>query len=88
VQETSQKEGGNKLCQVWDSNLGPCVGFQVHAERALRRTFAAQFPAARMVLVDDSKGLACIMAAAEFFMLLHCQPCNVGYEVHVPGPPA
>eukprot|EP00884_Botryococcus_braunii_P020352 jgi/Botrbrau1/6/Bobra.0022s0002.4 len=53
-------------------------------ERGVRKAFTLQNPRARAVLVDDTRGLAVMMAAAEFFLLLHLQPCNIdmGY-----GPP-
>lgn len=57
----------------------------------MRKTFTLQSPRSRCVLVDDSRGLAVIMAAAEFFLLLHLQPFNIdmasGHSVP-PVPPA
>jgi hypothetical protein len=64
---------------------------QALTERGMRKTFTSQNPRARAVLVDDTRGLAIMMAAAEFFLLLHIQPCNIemgsGLLPTLPGSP-
>lgn len=53
----------------------------------MRKTFTSQNPRARAVLVDDTRGLALMMAAAEFFLLLHLQPCNIDMGLGLPPSP-